>query len=78
MALKRFEFNEIFQELSDGSLQLKQPLEIGKTKYQKDTIFNKGVIYGGIDFDLYRDHGIAIELEDNSEGPLKLYGFYPN
>lgn len=78
MALKRFEFNDIFQETPDGSLELKKPIEVGKTIYTAGTKFQKGVIYGGIDFHLYKNRGIAIDHVENSEGPLKLFGFYPD
>ncbi len=76
MALKRFEFRDIFQELSDGSLELRTSIEVGSTIYDAGFKFQKGVVYGGIDFHLYKSRAIAIDLQNNSEGPLKIAGFY--
>jgi hypothetical protein len=78
MAQKRFEFNDIFQQLSDESLELKKTIEVNKIIYPVGTKFKKGVIYGGIDFYLYKNRGIGVDLEENSEGPLRVIGFYPD
>lgn len=78
MAVKRFEFNDIFQELTDGSLELRQSIQVDKVIYSVGEKFQKGVVYGGVDFHLYKNRGIAVELEENSEGPLKIVGFYSN
>ncbi len=76
MTLKRFEFNYIFKELPSDSLELKVPIEVGGISYNAGTEFKKGVVYGGIDFHLYKNRAIAVDLEENSEGPLKIVGFY--
>lgn len=76
MTQKRFEFKDIFQELNDGSLELKIPIEVNGVIYNAGTKLQKGVIYGGIDFNLYKNRAIAVDLEENSEGPLKIGGFY--
>ncbi len=76
MAIKRYEFKDIFQEHTDGTLELIQSIEVGQVIYPVATRFQKGVVYGGIDFHIYKNRAIAIESDENSEGPLKVIGFF--
>ena len=76
-AYKRYKFTDIFQELPDGSLSPKEPIEVNGTVFGPGTTFQKGVVYGGIDFHLFKYRDIAITSVENEEGPKKIYGFYP-
>jgi hypothetical protein len=75
---KRYEFLDIFQEYPDGSLSPKKSIEVNGVIFNPGVVFQKGVVFGGIDFHLYKYRGIAVSTTDNSEGPLKISGFYPN
>jgi hypothetical protein len=70
----RLPFSEAFQELPDGSLSPKQPIEVGGTRFGPGVIFTKGVAFGGIDFQLFRGRDLAVELQP--DGTLRLIGFY--
>lgn len=74
--LRRLNFRDIFEELADGSLSPKFAIEINGTIFSPGVTFQKGVVYGGIDFHLYKYRAIAVESNDTSEGPLKILGFY--
>ncbi len=73
---KRLKFLDIFQEYPDGSLSPKMSIEVNGVIFNSGTIFQKGVVFGGIDFHLYKYKDIAVISEENSEGPLKIFGFY--
>ncbi len=76
MEYTRYKFDDIFQELPDGSLTPKRPIEINGIMFGPGTFFQKGVVFGGIDFHLYKGRDIAIIKQPNSDGPLKFGGFY--
>ena len=78
MALKKYEFNSVFQELQDESLELKKSIEVSGVVYEAGTKFKKDVAYGGVNFHLYKNRALAVELTENSEGPIKIIGFYPD
>jgi len=78
---RRVEFNDVFEEKSDGSLSPKVPIEINGVSFSPGTTFSKGVIFGGIDFHLYKNRGIAIENsqtpEENTDSTVfHIVGFY--
>lgn len=75
---KKYKFEDIFQELPDGSLTPKMLIQINGITFGPGTFFQKGVVFGGIDFHLYKGRDIAIIEEPDSEGPLKIGGFYNN
>ena len=77
MQSKRYSFSEVFKSGEDASLSLMLPIEVNGAIFPADTIFTKGILYGGIDFYLYKDRDLAVEVEKDSEGgPLKIVGFY--
>lgn len=73
---ERKKFLEIFQENADSSLTPKQSIEINGIRFGPGVTFQKGVAFGGIDFQLfkYRD----IQVEPQADGSLKIIGFYNN
>ena len=73
---KRYKFRDLFTELADGSLSPKRAIEINGVAFQSGVTFQKGVVFGGVDFHLYKYRDIAVEGDENSDGPLKILGFY--
>ena len=79
--VRRYPFSDIFQQNPDGSLTSKKPIEINGVSFPSGSFFQKGVVYGGIDFHLYKNHSIAVEEEEgstqdqNTDAPLKIVGF---
>lgn len=73
MELKRYEFQDVFQESSDGSLTTKRPININGVTFGLNVTFGPGVSVGGVDFHKYKYRAIAAE-ENN--GILIIRGFY--
>jgi len=67
-------FTDIFQEFPDGSLSPKFQIEVNGISFGPGVVFQKGVSFGGIDFQLYKYKDIAVEK--NPDGSLKILGFY--
>jgi hypothetical protein len=76
MPIKREKFLDLFDERPDGSLSPKKAIEINGVVFTPGAAFQKGVVYGGIDFHHFKYRDIAIEVKENEEGPLKIAGFY--
>jgi hypothetical protein len=74
--LRRIKFGDLFQEQTDGGLSLKSALEVGGVVFSPGTTFQKGVAYGGIDFNLFKYRDVAVDDSTTSDGPMKLFGFY--
>ena len=70
----RKQFLEVFQEFPDGSLSPKSIINVNGVIFGPGTVFQKGVIFGGIDFQLYKYRDIAVEIQ--SDGSFKIVGFY--
>ncbi len=70
----RYKFWEIFQELPDGSLSPKVQIEVNGIFFGPGVVFQKGVVFGGVDFYLYKSREIAATEQEN--GILKIEGFY--
>ena len=71
---KRCKFLDIFQESPDGSLSPKVQIEVNGVSFGPGVAFQKGVVFGGVDFYLYRYLDIAAIEKEN--GILKIEGFY--
>lgn len=71
---KRYKFLEIFQESPDGSLSPKVQIEVNGVSFGPGVAFQKGVVFGGVDFYLYKYIDIAAIEQEN--GVLKIEGFY--
>ncbi len=67
-------FFDIFQELPDGSLRPKVQIDVNGIVFGQGVLFQKGVVFGGIDFHLYKGKNIAAEAKP--DGSLKILGFY--
>lgn len=72
--IERKKFHDIFDELPDGALRPKIQIEVGGTSFGPGVLFQKGVIFGGIDFHLYKYYDVAIELQE--DGTSRILGFY--
>lgn len=70
----RVPFFEAFQELPDGSLSPRKPIEVGGTRFGTGVTFTKGVAFGGIDFQLFKGRDLAVVLQP--DGTMQLVGFY--
>ena len=70
---QRYPFDKIFQENPDGSLSLKQPIEVSGTVLQPGAIFKRGVYFNGIDFHEYKNRDLAVEEHNNT---FRIKGFY--
>ncbi|HBD24536.1 MAG: hypothetical protein A2566_03720 [Candidatus Zambryskibacteria bacterium RIFOXYD1_FULL_40_13] len=78
---RRVKFNDVFDEKPDGSLSPKVPIEINGVNFNSGTTFSKGVVFGGIDFHLYKNRDIAIQNsevpEENTDSTVfHIVGFY--
>jgi len=71
---KRYKFLDIFQESPDGSLSPKVQIEVNGVSFGPGVAFQKGVVFGGVDFYLYKYRDISATQQDN--GVLKIEGFY--
>jgi hypothetical protein len=73
---RRHRFLEVFKELPDGALSLLIPIEVNGVTFGPGVVFQRGVVYGGIDFHLYKYKDIAFLHTENDEGPKRFAGFY--
>ncbi|MBI5123563.1 hypothetical protein HZA75_06925 [Candidatus Roizmanbacteria bacterium] len=70
----RKNFFEIFQQLPDGSLTPKVRIDINGIMFGPGVVFQKGVVFGGVDFHLYKNNDISVE--EQTDGTTKILGFY--
>lgn len=73
---RRVKFTDVFEEKSDGSLSPKVPIEINGVSFNSETIFPVGVIFGGIDFHLYKNRDIAVQKFEDPVENTHIVGFY--
>lgn len=74
MPPERLGFLAVFSELPDGSLSPRVSIDVNGVVFGPGVVFQKGVVFGGIDFQLYKYRDIAVEkLPD---GNFKIVGFY--
>lgn len=71
--LQRFEFRDVFQENTDGTLSIRRPINVNGVALGTDVSFGPGMAIGGIDFFKFKNHPIAAE---NSNGSLLIRGFF--
>ena len=71
---KRYKFLDIFQESPDSSLSPKVQIEVNGVSFGPGVVFQKGVVFGGVDFFQYRYLDIAVIVQEG--GVLKIVGFY--
>ncbi len=69
----RYKFLEVFQENTDGSLTPKKSISINGVTLGTGLSFQKGTVFGGVDFHLYKYWDIAGKEES---GILNIVGFY--
>lgn len=74
MTEQQRKFLDIFQELADGSLTPKILINVNGIMFGPGVVFQKGVVFGGVDFHLYKYRDIAVE--EQSDGSLKILGFF--
>ena len=58
----------------DGALMPKRQIDVNGIIFGPGVHFQKGVIFGGVDFQLYKADDIAVE--EMPDGILKILGFY--
>lgn len=74
METLRYKFWDVFQELQDGSLTPKKQIDVNGIVFGPGVAFQRGVVFGGVDFQLYKQNDIAgIEMPGEV---LKIVGFY--
>ena len=66
--IKRYRFQDIFQENLDGSLSPRRTINVN------GITFGPGVAFGGVNFHQYKYLDIA--AEEGSDGVLAIKGFY--
>jgi hypothetical protein len=71
---ERIPFLQVFNELSDGALSPRVPIDVNGVSFGPGVVFQRGVIFGGIDFQLYKYRDIAVERQ--ATGVLRIVGFY--
>lgn len=71
--MKRYNFFEIFQENSNGSLSPKRTINVNGITFGPGVSFSPGVTFGGVNFHQYKNYGIAAEEENNI---VVVKGFY--
>jgi len=59
----RVQFNTIFTQYPDGSLEPKQRIRVSGVEFGPGVRFNRGVSFGGIDFTQFIDHDLEIETD---------------
>jgi hypothetical protein len=70
---RKYKFDEVFKENSDGSLTPVRSIQVHQTVFGPSASFRKGVAFGGINFHLYKNRDIAAEEKN---GTLKIVGFF--
>lgn len=75
---ERVPFLEIFNEYPDGSLSPRVPIEVNGALFKPGVVFQKGVIFGGVDFQLYKYRDIAFQRKANDtyQNIHQIVGFY--
>jgi hypothetical protein len=73
MAIARYKFSDIFQDNPDGTLSPKIKISINGAVLGPGLTFKPGVVFGGIDFYLYRNLDVAGEYVGDT---LNITGFY--
>lgn len=73
MSVNKYNFWDIFQDNSDGSLSLKQRLNVNGTILEVGSTVRSGTPVGGIDFTIYRNFDVAAEDVDDT---LNIKGFF--
>lgn len=71
--MDRYNFWDLFQENADGSLTPKERIDVNGIEFGPGVHFQRGVIFGGINFHLFKNHDIAVE-KNGSVAVIK--GFY--
>lgn len=74
MPTERLGFLVLFSELPDGSLSTRVSIDVNGVIFGPGVVFQKGVVFGGIDFQLYKYRDIAVERLPN--GTHRIVGFY--
>ena len=59
--MEKYNFFDVFQENSDGSLTPKVSINVNGINFGPGTRFTRGVAFGGIDFHQYKDYNIVAE-----------------
>jgi len=73
MPLRRYEFPEVFQENTDGTLSARRTVSVSGVTLAPDVQIGPGVLVGGIDFHQVKGRAIAGEEQN---GTLIIRGFY--
>ena len=71
--MARFNFFDIFQQNSDGSLSPKRKIVVNGVTFGPGVSFGTGVSFGGVDFHNFKNRDIAAEEKD---GSLIITGFF--
>lgn len=71
---ERYKFSDVFKENSGGSLTPLHTIKVNGVVFGPNASFQKGVAFGGVDFNLYRNVDIAIKKDE--KGILEIHGFY--
>ena len=66
-------FNEIFIIHPDGSIEPRQPIQVGGVSFGPGVRFGRGVSFSGIDFSLFVGRNFQVREEN---GILDILGVY--
>ena len=76
MESRLYKVLDIFSEFTDGSLWPKVTIDVNCARFSPGARFQKGVIFGGIDFHIYKYRDIAAVPIDSNPNIVQIIGFY--
>jgi hypothetical protein len=59
----RINFNAVFNQNLDGSLEPKQRIRVGGVEFGPGVKFTRGVAFSGVDFGQFIGHDLEVETE---------------
>ena len=72
---EKVSFDDIFESRWDKSLRTKRPIKIGDIPFGENVTISKGVLFAGIDFQLFKGRDLSVIKEERY---WKILGIYSN